>query len=216
MNRLKINLIYEIRHNWKERLKNIGTGVIIGLPLGIIIPIWGVEVGLIYVTIVIATIAARTAIRSMRLTRDSLELARATTRPFLTVTDFYLILEKQDEALIRITVCNTGIYPADNVFLDFNLFTKGQYVEENSLSGLTGEGLFFPSEKTAFTLPVVKDENVDLVKNSRTKLRVIMDYEYKLTRTKHKTFQEFRLVKVKDIPGKHFRLDLDKEKSYWY
>jgi hypothetical protein len=75
-------------------------------------------------------VSAFFASRSLKLTRDSLELTRATTRPFLTVTRaIYLVYEHNCE--IKFLLCNTGPLPAYDISVAFEFKYLSQSIENS-------------------------------------------------------------------------------------
>ncbi len=70
------------------------------------------------------------ASRSLKLTQDSLELTRATTRPFLTFTRArYEVYEHNCE--IKFLLCNTGPLPAYKISVGFEFKYLSQSIESS-------------------------------------------------------------------------------------
>lgn len=104
----------KIKHNW-EVLAILGIFVAIIFFLNWVFDNYGPDITLMWLAIIIAAIAAVAALESLRATRESLELTRATQRPFLTYKNFELKLTSDNSATILTVICNTGVYPADSV-----------------------------------------------------------------------------------------------------
>lgn len=169
----------------------------------------------IWLSIVIASIAALSSVRASEMASKSLELTRATTRPFMTYSKFGITFPS-DLAILHIWICNTGVHPADNVSVDIALFTIASKdgKEQPLTSPFRTSALFFPKQELIFSFGVEDPKHVDLIKAEKTLVRISIDYQYTLTGTKHQTVQAFKLLKGKSGITS-FALQLVSDKSYW-
>lgn len=116
-------VLIKIKHYWKTLL------VIVVIAAGFygfnsfIVWRWdtyGQNDALTWVSLILAFIVAIVALWSLKLTRDSLGLTRATTRPFLNTCQFAINWLRHDgqPTLVNNFIfgfCNTGAFPADKV-----------------------------------------------------------------------------------------------------
>ena len=104
-------------------------------------------------SIVIATMAALNAGISSIVASKSLELTRATARPFLTITSIVY----QPPNIVILTICNTGAFPPDsNTFQTIFSLTK-DFSELNDFNKLSVPTIqesppIFPGEKLQLDL----------------------------------------------------------------
>ena len=127
----------KIKHNWKVKLIIV---CILGVFAGFIFYIdwiWdtqGQNLALLQISLFIAIIVAIVALWSLKTTRDSLELTRSTTRPFLNLsnTSVDLVTGFQPAPFLQIyfEIDNTGIYPADDVTVKLKLSKRNEQSHE--------------------------------------------------------------------------------------
>jgi len=211
----------KIRSNWKVLLVTIVAVVAICSFIAWIWDKYGQNYALMWVSLFIAVIVAIVALESLRITRgslkttrESLELTRATTRPFVTSTQLEVVFHG-NEVTIRVLISNKGIHPADNVSTTIEQFTRAtEDASEQILYSWTSPGsVFFPNEDLVLSRGVYP-QHVDLIKNEKWYVRTTIDYQYKLTGTKHKTVQTGQIIKDKTDVSKLIFLHISEE-CYW-
>ena len=179
----------KIRSNWKVL-------VILGVLVGICIFLksvfnnYGTNIGLMWVAVIIAAIAAIAALeslgatrKSLKTTRESLELTRATTRPFLTLKEADITVP---ETLVRFVVKNTGTLPAENGKFKVNIIS----LQEPDAPEIILEGeipllfpndemsLFLPTDTTIIHVPMPTSDFVSLV-NSGKEIHFRLEMKYR-------------------------------------
>jgi len=160
----------------------------------------GVVVSFAFLSIVIATFFAS---RSLAMADKSLQLTRATSRPFLTV---HLILSKGvslDRAILIPSVQNTGNFPADHVTVDCSWYiSRSNTVEQCPLrSEKTSQSIIFPADKAEPTYLVIGSESVDKLTHEGSRVKVTVDYQNKFTGQSHTVRRTFRIIFASASPS---------------
>jgi len=162
----------KIKSNWKVLLITIVAVVAICSFIDWIWDTYGQDYALMWVSLFIAVIVAIVALSSLKITRDSLELTRATTRPFLTLKEADIIAP---ETLVRLVVKNTGTLPTENGKFKVNIIS----IQEPDRPEITlkGEipllfpndemGLFLPTDKEIIQIPMPTSDFASLVNSGR-------------------------------------------------
>ncbi|MBA7600394.1 hypothetical protein ES703_07444 [subsurface metagenome] len=165
-----------IKHIWKSKLVIVCTlGVFIGISffLDWVRDKYGQEYALTWVAVFIAAIAAIAALSSLKLTRDSLELTRATTRPFLTLTEaeyspFFL--------KVLLHICNTGALPGNEVSIEILLIEPKD--EEGLRKSITKTlPSVFPNEEKRLELEI-NPEFRNLIDSEVETIRCLVEIKY--------------------------------------
>lgn len=131
----------------------------------------------IWLSIVIATIAALNSMKASDVASKSLELTRATQRPFLSITS----IVHQPPKTVEIIFCNTGALPSDsNTFQAIFSETK-DFSEPNDLNKLSHPIIhesppIFPGEKQQWDIFLTQDR-VEYV-NSGNEVYLKIDIKY--------------------------------------
>ena len=115
----------------------------------------GIAISFAVLSIVVATFFAS---RSLKLTQDSLELTRITTRPFLNITSAVY----QPPKTLELIICNTGTLPADSNTFQVIFSQTNDFSGTNDINNLSGSVIhesspIFPGEKQQWDLYLVKD-----------------------------------------------------------
>lgn len=153
----------------------------------------------IWFSIAIATIAALNSARASVVASKSLELSRATTRPFLNVVGISVIWARNDGSptpvnYFVIHIGNTGIFPADHVSVVLNV-SKTNSDNQKHLFVVEGEipSICFPGEEINNLIFRETKEKEQLSVANQDKLKVIIkiSYQNKLTHQFHKTIRSY-------------------------
>jgi len=160
-----------------------------------------------------STFASMSAHDSLTLTQDSLELTRASQRPFLTATNTGVRLER-DRGEVWLIVTNTGSLPADKVSVDMALWTLESKDSSEHILGRTGKDdtILFPRTNNKFGLKVT-EKTLELVRGEKTGVRLTMKYQHKLERKRCETILVWDIFKEPEADKYYFRLD--PTKSSW-
>jgi len=193
--------------------------------------------GLIWLSIAIASIAAITSVfssistrDSLAVTRQSLELTRATTRPFLTFrkVDFFMSLP-ESEPRLQILICNLGSLPATEILvrIGFEYITNdGQSIRTDSdvimalrkILGSNGHpevkiASLFPKEETFATFFIPSTLPETIAKNKQTLIDI--QIEYRFAQIQFKTFRTLLLNTQKKRGQQQIRHEFVSDKEYW-
>ena len=154
----------------------------------------------IWLSIVIATVAAFNTVRASLIASKSLELSRATTRPFLNVVGGISVIWSRNDGsptpvnYFVIHVGNTGIFPADHVSVVLNV-SKTNSDNQKHLFVVEGEipSICFPGEGINNLIFRETKEKEQLTLANQDKLKVIIEisYQNKLTHQFHKTIRSY-------------------------
>jgi len=134
---------------------------------------YGFGTFLVYLGIVIASIAAFANIHSNLMTRKALELTRITTRPFLSLEEADIATP---EIIGRFTLKNTGNLPAENASFKVEIYSipkpdRPEIIEEGEIPILfpnDGMTLFVPiDENKSINFPVPASDFVNLVNSGK-------------------------------------------------
>jgi len=137
----------------------------------------------IWLSIVIATIAALNTVMASLIASKSLELSRATTRPSLTLQEADIIAP---ETLVRLVVKNTGTLPAENGKFKVNIIPiqepdRPEIILEGEIPLLFPNdemGLFLPTDKEIIQVPMTTSDFASLV-NSGTEIHFRLEMKYR-------------------------------------
>lgn len=153
----------------------------------------------IWLSIVIATVAAFNAVTASLIASKSLELSRATTRPFLNVVGISVIWSRNDGSptpvnYFVIHIGNTGIFPADHVSVVLNV-SKTNSDNQKHLFVVEGEipSICFPGEEINNLIFRETKEPEQLSVANQDKLKVIIEisYQNKLMHQFHKIIRSY-------------------------
>lgn len=133
------------------------TPIVIGA-LTIVNSQYGFGTFLVYLGIVIASIAAFANIHSNLMTRKALGLTRITTRPFLSLEEAYI---KTPEIIGRFTLKNTGNLPAENASFKIEIYSipkpdRPEIIEEGEIP------ILFPNDKMTLSIPTDVDKSISV------------------------------------------------------
>ena len=154
---------------------------------------------IIWFSIVIATIAALNSVRASDVASKSLELSRATTRPFLNVVGISVIWSRNDGSptpvnYFVIHIGNTGIFPADHVSVILNV-SKTNNDNQKHLFVVEGEipSICFPGEEINNLIfrETKEEEQLTVAKLDKLKVMIEISYQNKLTYQFHKTIRSY-------------------------
>ncbi|MDH5364544.1 MAG: hypothetical protein OEW82_05195 [Dehalococcoidia bacterium] len=174
----------------------------------------GIAISLAFISIIVATFFAS---RSLVLTSKSLELTRATTRPFLTLSGYKVILpSSRVDMEIVLLIRNTGSLPADSVSIDVILAAVNDADEtERQLEKyeLVKNAIYFPTIDE--TLHVVPSSDISkLILDEKAKIRIIMNYQHRLVKENCQTVLSYKIFKA--VEGNYLFRPLPKESSWSY
>ena len=110
----------------------------------------GIAISFAVLSIFVATFFAS---RSLKLTQDSLELTRATTRAFVTVRETQY---KQNIKVVSFDIENTGVLPGENVKFRLDIFTPGEY-KNPILTYSSDLPVIFPNQHIFHSLDLKED-----------------------------------------------------------
>ncbi|MBA7661258.1 hypothetical protein ES703_69273 [subsurface metagenome] len=201
-------IIWAIVRNIPGRGKVRGFGMVAVVMLPILYLAWisqdpsrGVEL-LPHASFVIAAVVAIVAGLSADAARQSaesasqyLQLARATTRPFLNLGKPKVVsIEDKGPTAIEIGICNTGNLPADEVMIDIVML--GEEIKEagKRLCYVVREAptICFPTEEISLAYAVERE--LFSIGGEEVRLHVTISYVDKSTQEKHETGGELRIA----------------------
>lgn len=223
--------------NWKAILVVLG---ILGIFAGMIVyldwawDIYGLDYALSVASLFVATVVGLAVIYTLKLTKkslemtrattkvtkESLEMTRATTRPFLDVsvpdciiTRRIIISSGMKYWTLDLRICNTGNLPADKVDImcTFCTIENKTVVKEYELSvDKTAPSIYFPGDKLG---PSYKWDNTDYDFEKedirqKTLIRVTIDYRNRLIKETGTTNRYFSTRINTERPQDHLYLDL--------
>ena len=176
----------------------------------------GLEAGIaISITFLLGAAAIFFASRSLKVTQDSLELSRATTRPFLNVSVSETILT---QSTLELIICNTGALPADKVEILCTLCTMENEVvikEYELPTWNKAPSIYFPGDEVGPTYhwsPRDYDFTDDSTRG-KTLIRVTIDYRNRLTQEAHTTTRVF-MAEVSNMQGQYLLMPIPKYDSW--
>ena len=166
-------------------------------------------------SVVIASVAAVnsilasvTAHDSLMLTRDSLELTRATQRPFLAMINTKIIFA-QTKSRVEIIVTNTGSLPANAVSIEMTLLRIEDLDREIQLgSVLLNDSVEFPQTNhlVALTIPDAAFELYrTLARAGKLRTRLIMKYHHPITGEILESVFVLDIVHIQETEEYYFR-----------
>lgn len=176
----------KIKSNWKVLLVTIVVVVAICSFIDWIWDKYGQDYALMWVSLFIAVIVAIVALlsleatrRSLKVTQDSLELTRATTRPFLSITSVVY----QPPKTVEIIFCNTGALPTNSytsqaIFSQTNDFSKLNDLNKLSVPVTHEAPPIFPNEKQQWDLYLAQDRADYINSGNEVYLKIDIKYIY--------------------------------------
>ena len=160
----------------------------------------------IWIPVIIATIAALNSIfasmsahNSFIITEKSLELTRATQRPFLNVDQFGVNWSRNDGQPTSVKgfifgLCNTGSFPADQVSVLMKV-SKNNLDNQQHLFLDSEEipTICFPSDEihNRHFKKLDEKEKLEVVLKGELIVRIEIEYKNKLTQETHKTKRSY-------------------------
>jgi len=163
----------------------------------------------ICLSIVIATIAALNAAIASVVASKSLELTRATTRPFLTITGgkYEGVMQR-----MQLRIENTGLLPADDMSLEIETIEPKNIV--SSLVKLIDISTsIFPNEYKTEIIAVNAKLSAEI--NSGAELKVLVKITYYFEGEPHHTNRMLHLPPSKSGRQAEEQLDFLSEGNYW-
>jgi len=213
----------KIKSHWKIIFIGlVSLAIIIGFLL-YIIHAWdthGPEVTMTRISLFIAVIVAIVALSSLKMTRDSLELSRATQRPFMNVTGISVILSKNDGSptsvkYLVVHISNQGIFPADQISVVLNV-SKINSNNQNHLFVVQGEipSICFPGKDISNLIfkETEEKEKLTVAAQGKLKVKIEINYKNKLTQKSHRTTQSYSTQYLLSITREPTPLS---EEDYW-
>ena len=168
--------------SWKDKLVVAGILAIFAGFIFYIDWIWDTQSqnsALSQISLFVAIIVAIVALWSLKVTRDSLELTRAATRPFLNVTSIVY----QPPRTVEIIFCNTGALPADSnifeaIFSQTNDFSEPDDFNKLSVPAIHESPPIFPGEKQQWDLFLTQDRAEYVNSGKEMYLKIDIKYIY--------------------------------------
>ncbi len=177
----------------------------------------GIAISFAVLAIVVATFFAS---RSLKITGNSLELTRATQRPFLNAPGITVIWSGNDGSptpvnYFVIQISNTGIFPANQVSVVLNVSEtdsdsqKHLFMVEREIPSIC-----FPNEEIVNLIFREAEEKGKLTVALQGKLKVQIEisYQNKLTQKIHKTIRSYL---VQYFPTAQSEPTPLREEDYW-
>lgn len=140
------------------------------------------------------------SVRASDVASKSLQLSRATTRPFLNILGGVTVIWSRNDGsptpvnYFVIHIGNTGIFPADHVSVVLNV-SKTNSDNQKHLFVVEGEipSICFPGEEINNLIFREAKEKEQLTVDKQDKLKVIIEisYQNKLTHQFHKTIRSY-------------------------
>ena len=174
----------------------------------------------IWFSIVIATIAALDSVRASDVASKSLELTRATQRPFLNVLGITVIWSRNDGSptpvnYFVIHISNTGIFPANQVSVVLNVSKtdsdnqKHLFVVEREIPSIC-----FPNEEIVNLIfrEAEEKEKLTVALQGKLKVQIEISYQNKLTQKIHKTIRSYLVQYFPTAQSEPIPL---REEDYW-
>jgi hypothetical protein len=164
-------------------------------------------------------VSAFFAVRSLKLTQESLVLTRATTRPFLNIQLNLVKGMRLDRAIFELAIQNTGNLPADHVIIKCTWFIihKDGHIEDCALDlEKVNPPIVFPSGEIKTTYLVKGTENVDKLTVQGSRVKVTAEYKNKLTEQSHTTRRTYRVAFASAAPSFNVaEAIVTPEEDYW-
>lgn len=170
------------------------------------------------ISLFVAIIAAIVALWSLKTTRDSLELSRTTTRPFLNIKGNVSRGLNPDINMLIIVIENTGKLPGDDVKVDCSWYIESTELTKQCTLKVEkpGQSIIFPSEKAESMYLVEGKENVDNLTHKGSSVKVTVNYQNKLTGQQHTTRRTFSIEFTFATPSiRVAQAIVVPEKDYW-
>lgn len=168
--------------DWKAKLVVAGILAIFAVFIFYIDWIWdtqGQNLALLQVSLFVAIIVAIVALWSLKTTRDSLELTRAATRPFLNTTSIVY----QPPKTVEIIFCNTGALPPDSntfqaIFSQINDFSEPNDFNKLSVPEIRESPPIFPGEKQQWDFFLTQERTEYVNSGNEMYLKINIKYKY--------------------------------------
>lgn len=150
---------------------------------------------LFWVIVLFASIAAVSSILASMSAQESLQLTRASQRPFLNVMLTLARDFNRDRAYLYAEIENTGDFPADGAAVKCEWYIQSNGINETQQLREEKEvpSTIFPGVKTGPTF-LVEEAQVDKIGAPDSRVRVSVSYSNKLTHGLHETRRTFRFV----------------------
>ena len=150
---------------------------------------------LFWVIVLFASIAAVSSILASMSAQESLQLTRASQRPFLNVMLTLARDFNRDRAYLYAEIENTGDFPADGTAVKCEWYIQSNGINETQQLREEKEfpSTIFPSVKTGPTF-LIEEAQVDKIGAPDSRVRVSVSYQNKLTHGLHETRRTFRFV----------------------
>lgn len=151
----------------------------------------------IWFSIVIATIAALNSVRASDVASKSLELTRATQRPFLNVeSDVTCYMYPKSIGRIIVGINNKGNFPADEVSASCEMRRiKRSAVDNFSIPFQDGKEYYpsycFPDDDIQYFF---EKGGIQMEHEDKLEVYITIKYKNKLTEEKHKTIRAFSMI----------------------
>jgi len=151
----------------------------------------------IWLSIVIASIAALSSVRASVVASKSLELTRATQRPFLNVEGSVTckIYPKSIGRIIA-SINNTGNFPADGVSASCEVRRIKRNAVDNFSIPFQDEKEYYPS----YCFPgddiqyFFEKGGIEMEREDKVEVYITIKYRNKLTEEKHKTIRAYSMI----------------------
>jgi len=164
----------------------------------------------IWVSIFVASAAALNSLLAS-------SIASEVQRPFLNISKIYVQWSRTDGQPSTINyfvvdVLNAGVFPADNVSVDFNIWRENIDKKKYPLIiKRSTTSVYFPSldNITLFFEEPVEEEKIVVDSGGKLQVKTVLSYRNKLTNRTHKTVREYKV--------QHTNNDLTPipERDYW-
>ncbi len=164
----------------------------------------------IWFSIVIATIAALNSVRASDVASKSLELTRATQRPFLTLAKAEYNPHGPEVILY---ICNTGALPGDEVLVE--IFFLQSISDMLPITGSISYPLpsIFPNEEKI--LAAVSNPDMVSFINSGAEARIFVTIKYRSIEKECNTRRMLRWPTGREARQHPLRLEALEEGNYW-
>ncbi len=177
------------------------------------------QYGFLWFSILIASIAAINAILALTVTRQSLELTRETQRPFLDVSGCTPIWSHNtgNQTTVNyfvVQISNTGVFPADNVSVLFNISDINDSNKKHLLALRKDiPSICFPNDGISNLIfeELAEGNKLTIQEGGKIKAQIEIRYENKLMHRSHKTIRSYL---AQDISSENRIIPLP-EGDYW-
>jgi len=210
----------KIKSKWKVLLITIVAVVAICSFIDWIWDTYGQDYALMWVSLFIAVIVAIVALWALKITGNSLELTRATQRPFLNVLGITVVWSRNDGSptpvnYFVIHISNTGIFPANQVSVVLNVSKtdsdnqKHLFVVEREIPSIC-----FPGEEIVnLTFREAEEKGkLTVALQGKLKVQIEISYQNKLTQKIHKTIRPYLVQYFPTAQSEPIPLP---EEDYW-